>query len=192
MNTVKRLFAVVALIIPAGILMTCSGEVETKPAPAAGTQPRALVLQPHEGEVLVLRRPPIDGEVVIKVDPKNAGSRRMAMGTQRLPVQYRVPVHQHEHQDEILFVHEGKGTGILGEERVPVEPGTTIYVPQGMWHGVENTSDAPAQIIWVIAPPGLESFFRDIGTPPGTDRKPPTPEEMAEIHRRHGIIVKME
>ena len=73
-----------------------------------------------------------------------------------------------------------------------MKPGTTIYVPQGVWHGVENTSDAPAQIIWVIAPPGLERFFRDIGTPPGTEREPLTEEEIVEITRRHGVTVKIE
>lgn len=126
----------------------------------------------------------------IKVDPVNAGSTRLAMGTQLLPARSGIPLHRHEHEDEILFVHEGKGTGILGDERVPVEPGTTIYIPHGVWHGVDNTSDSPAQIIWVVAPPGVEGYFREAGVPPGTGCKPIPPDELAEIQRRHGMTVK--
>ena len=139
--------------------------------------------------MLLLKRPPIEARVVVKVGPVNTGSQRVAMGTQEMPARYRIPVHRHEHQDEILFIHKGKGTGIVGNERVPLEPGTTIYIPQGVWHGVENTSEAPTEIIWVIAPPGLERFFREIGAPPGTRREPLTKEEIAEINQRHGITV---
>ena len=41
-------------------------------------------------------RPPASGQVVVKVDPVNNGSMRVAMGTQQLPRSYRIPVHRHE------------------------------------------------------------------------------------------------
>ena len=192
MEAIKGVSGIVAVTFLGTMLLCCSKEEQRTIEQMKEVPTTGFVLQPEEGEVLLLRRPPIGAQVTLKVDPMNTGSMRVAMGTQRLPVRYRIPVHRHEYQDEILFVHEGKGTGIVGNERVPLEPGTTIYVPQGVWHGVENTSDAPAQIIWVIAPPGLERFFRDIGELPGTEREPLTEEEMVEINRRHGITVKIE
>lgn len=153
----------------------------------------AYVLQPEEGEVLVPCRveSSADARWTIKVDPA-AGSKRVAMGTQDLPGHERIPVHRHEHQDEILFIHEGHATGIVGDERVEVGPGTTVYVPQGVWHGVENHSDAAAKVVWVVVPPGLENFFRDIGVPPGTDCVPMSAEEMEAIRARHGITQRMD
>lgn len=74
---------------------------------------------------------------------------------------------------------------------MPVEPGSTIYIPEGVWHGVENVGAAPTQIIWVIAPPGLERFFRDIGAPPCGTRGVLSDEEMIDLNRKHGITVKI-
>jgi len=152
------------------------------------------VLYPEDGEVLVPCREDAsaEGRWIIKADPVNTGSHRVAMGTQVLPGGERIPVHRHEHQDEILFVHEGTATGVLGDSSVAIGPGTTVYVPRGVWHGVENTEATAVQIVWVIVPPGLEGFFRDLGVPPGTDCVPLPAEEMAEIRRRHGITQKIE
>ena len=89
-------------------------------------------------------------------------------------------------------MHRGEGTATLGDEQAHVEPGTTIYIPQGTWHGVENTGDSPAEIVWVIAPPGLERFFRDIGAAPGSELAPLADDEMADLDRKHGTTSRGE
>jgi mannose-6-phosphate isomerase-like protein (cupin superfamily) len=164
------------------------------PPPEHSLENSGYVLYPEDGEVLVPCREgaSAEGRWIIKADPVNTGSHRVAMGTQVLPGGERIPVHRHEHQDEVLFIHEGTATGILGDSSVAIGPGTTVYVPQGVWHGVDNTETASVQIVWVIVPPGLEGFFRDIGVPPGTDCVPLPAEDMAEIRRRHGITQKIE
>jgi hypothetical protein len=68
-----------------------------------------------------------------------------------------IPVHRHE-QDEILFVQEGGGTAIMGELRQPVEKGATIFIPKGVWHGVEKTA-SDTHLLWIVTPPGLEGVF---------------------------------
>jgi len=156
--------------------------------------PTGHVLYPDDGEVLVPCRPGSAGEGrwVIKADSVTTGSTRMAMGTQLLPGGEQIPVHRHEHQDEILFIHEGNATGVVGDSSLPIEPGTTVYVPRGLWHGVQNTEDEPVKIVWIVSPPGLEGFFRSIGVAPGADCVPLPADEMEEVRRRHGITERIE
>ena len=158
------------------------------------TDTMGYVLFPDDGEVLVPCREEssADARWVIKADPVNTGSMRMAMGTQALPGGEMIPVHRHEHQDEILFIHEGEATGVLGDSSVQVVPGTTVYVPRGVWHGVRNTESETVSIVWVVSPPGLEGFFRDIGVPEGGDCVPMEAAEMEEIRRQHGITQRIE
>ena len=44
--------------------------------------------------------------------------------------------------------------------------------------------------MWLVSPPGLEGFFREIGAPPETELKVLTPGQMEEIARKHGTIFK--
>ncbi len=148
------------------------------------TKTGGFVLQRDEGEVLAVR----NGEVVIKVDP-STGSPRLAMGTQTLRPGAGIDVHLHEQEDEILFVQSGAGVGVLGEGRTPVEAGATIFIPHGVWHGVENPEGA-VSLVWVVSPPGLESFFRESGSPPGAEPKTLSREQVDDIRRKHGMRVK--
>jgi quercetin dioxygenase-like cupin family protein len=176
----RRLFELLLL----GLLLSIrssSGGGKAQPSPASTG---GFVLQPDEGEVLAVR----NGEVVIKVDPRT-GSPRLAMGTQTLRPGAGIDVHLHEQEDEILFVQSGAGVGVLGDGRTPVEAGATIFIPHGVWHGVENP-EGEVSLVWVVSPPGLESFFRESGTPPGSEPKALTREQVDDIRRKHGMRVK--
>jgi len=152
-------------------------------AEAQRTGAQGYVLGLNEGETLV--RP--SGNIVIKADPTK-GATGMAMGTQHLKVGAGIPVHRHE-QDEILFISDGGGTAIMGEARVPVEKGATIFIPKGVWHGVENAV-TDTHLLWIVTPPGLEGFFREISGTPGAPPKPLTPEQRNEIAKKHGTTFK--
>jgi len=153
-------------------------------------RPSWFVFGPNEGEVRHLRPPARSGTVTIMVDPKNTGSQRLAMGHQRLGPGGTIPVHLHEHQDEILFVHAGHASVTLENERLPAPEGTTVFVPERVWHGVQNVGDGVLHLLWVITPPGLEEMFRGISAPPGAERQPMTPEEFIGLARRHGMLVR--
>lgn len=139
------------------------------------------MLGPNEGEHLIRNA----GNLFIKVGPAR-GSDNMALGTQQLPVGAGIRVHQHHEADEVLFVLEGSGFGILGDTRTPVEKGSAIYIPKGAWHGVENP-DSELLLLWVVAPPGLEAFFREVSSAPGAPPKQLTPEQLNDIARKHGV-----
>lgn len=47
-----------------------------------------------------------------------------------------VPVHSHEHKDECFDVLDGQGTLLVGGTEIAGIPGTTVYVPAGVEHGM--------------------------------------------------------
>ena len=89
----------------------------------------------------------------------------------------------------MLFVLEGTGFGILGDTHVPIAKGSAIYVPKGVWHGVENP-DSELLLLFVVAPPGLEAFFREVASALGAPPKQLTHEQLNEIARKHGMQFK--
>ena len=145
---------------------------------------QGYVLGPTEGEHLIRNA----GSIFIKAGP-GTGSNNMALGTQQVPVGIGIRAHQHHEADEVLFVLEGTGFGLLGDRRVPVEKGSAMYVPHGAWHGVENP-DSELLLLWVVAPPGVEAFFREVSSAPGAPPKQFTPEQLNDIARKHGIRFK--
>jgi len=145
---------------------------------------QAYVLGPTEGEHLIRNA----GSILIKVD-SSRGSNNMALGTQQVPIRTGILAHQHHEADEVLFVLEGTGFGMLGDARMPIEKGSAIYVPNGVWHGVENP-DSELLLLWVVAPPGLEAFFREVASAPGAPPKELTREQLDEIAQKHGMRIK--
>ena len=145
---------------------------------------QGYVLGPNEGEHLIRNA----GSLLIKIDPSK-GSNNVALGTQQIPILAGIPVHQHNEADEVLFVLEGIGFGILGDARIRIEKGSAIYVPTGVWHGIENP-DSELLLLWVVAPPGVEEFFREASSTPGAPPKQLTREQLNEIARKHGMQFK--
>jgi hypothetical protein len=62
-------------------------------------------------------------------------------------------------------------------------------VPKGVWHGVENP-DSELLLLWVVAPPGLEAFFREVASVPGAPPRELTREQLDEIARKHGMRLR--
>ena len=139
------------------------------------------VLGWDEGEVLVDAK---GRSTFIKVSPRT-GARSLAFFVQQMPPGSGIKVHRHIDAEEVLFVHEGSGTFIVGEERVEVDKGATIFVPPGAWHGLENP-DEHMGLAFVVTPTGLEGFFRELFWSPGEEPKKFTPEEVAKIEEKHG------
>ncbi len=143
------------------------------PQPASN----GYVLGPDEGEVLRVR----NTKVIVKVDPRT-GSRSMAAGTQDLGLGAGIPLHKHDNADEILVVQKGAAVAILGDAHKSAGAGSTIFIPRGVWHGVEPVKQ-DSQVLWVASPPGLEGFFREMSA------KQFTPAEMQDIARKHGMVL---
>jgi quercetin dioxygenase-like cupin family protein len=140
---------------------------------------RGYVLGPGEGEHLILR----GGSIFITANPGRA-SNSIAMGTQQVPVGVGIPVHRHFQMDEAFYIVDGRGT-FLDDARHPIEKGGSIFIPKNTWHGFEN-ADYELFLLWTVAPPGLEAFFREIAAPPGAPEKSRTKEQLNEIASKYG------
>jgi quercetin dioxygenase-like cupin family protein len=172
-----RLLAAASILSAIGGLAIWYAVLQNR-AEAQRAEAQGYALGPTEGERLILR----GGEVLIKVDP-NRGSNNLALGTQQVAVGVGIPRHRHAHMDEFFYVLEGNGTFLLNEARYAVGKGGTVFIPKGSWHGFENPN-GELLLLWVVVPPGLEEFFREIASPPGTPPKQLTPEQVQDIRQR--------
>jgi mannose-6-phosphate isomerase-like protein (cupin superfamily) len=156
---------------------------------------QGYVLGPDEGEHLIRSAAQAapqgeaparagGGSIFIKVDPRR-GSAGVSLGTQHLPPATGIRVHRHFDSDEVLFVLDGAGFGILEEARLPLEKGSCMYIPKGAWHGIENPG-SDLWLLWVVTPPGLEELLREVASPAGSQPRQLTLEQLNEIARKHG------
>jgi mannose-6-phosphate isomerase-like protein (cupin superfamily) len=110
------------------------------------------ILGPDQGDAI--------GNHLIKVDSAR-GSIRLGMGIQSLRPGRSIPLHMHEGEDEILFVHAGTGKGVVGSDQKQLVPGMTLYIPQGVWHGVQSNGKG-MKVLWVVSPPNFPRSLREI------------------------------
>ncbi len=77
--------------------------------------------------------------------------------------------------EEILFIVDGTGEAVVGDERVPVMRGALALVPELVPHDVYATGDSPLRVLGFFAAATVESVFdetmepigrRVLGTPP--------------------------
>lgn len=61
-------------------------------------------------------------------------------------------LHSHKNEDKIYFVLEGTGTIQIGTEQQVVEKNQICHAPQGLVHGVKNTSDAQLTLLVFMTP----------------------------------------
>jgi quercetin dioxygenase-like cupin family protein len=148
-------------------------------AVAQGAAPQGYVLGPNEGEHLIQR----GGSIFIKADPTK-GSNGLAMGTQQILVGVGIPIHRHFQMDEVFYVVDGGGSFILNDVPHPIDRGSSIFIPKNAWHGFQNP-DRELLLLWIVAPPGLEAFFREVATRPGLPPVQRTKEQLNAIARKY-------
>jgi quercetin dioxygenase-like cupin family protein len=98
------------------------------------------------------------------VDSKDWGGRLAVVEHLLAPHSIAAPVHRHSLEDEFSLVLEGRvWYQASGKEHV-AQVGDFVFKPRGEWHTFWNAADAPARVLELITPGGLEEAFRIIGT----------------------------
>ena len=75
------------------------------------------------------------------------------------PAGGQVPWHNHE-QEEVYFIVRGTGEACMGEERIVLTTGQALYVPPTVFHQLTNIGTEPLFMIYVYAPAGDVSHWR--------------------------------
>ena len=150
-----------------------------------------VVLGPDDGESH-WQPLPSRGYITSKLTPYNTPYDSFSLGIQVLEPGAHIRRHAHERQHEVLFCYAGEGWAEVGDMRYDVQPETTILVGRGVQHKVQNTGAGQMRLLWMIAPAGLEDWFRAIGRPrtAGEPIPPPfeRPADVAEIQARQRFI----
>jgi hypothetical protein len=72
------------------------------------------------------------------------------------------PPHIHRDREEGFFVLEGRYVFTRDQDEIELVPGQFILIPRGTRHHY-RTVHAPSRTLILIAPAGLEGFFREMG-----------------------------
>ena len=182
-----------------GVLSACSSGVISRESVAEPTvsRPQPLILQEGEGERRV-RRVRSDAPsaltvpFIIKIDPKNGGSRDFFMGYEDIDPGQAIPPHVHPHADEIIFVHRGSGTVSLASREAVVTAGATVYIPRNTRIALRNTGSEPLGIAFIFSKPGFEEFMRATSVPEGSPVTTLSQSERADIRARYPHYVVYE
>jgi mannose-6-phosphate isomerase-like protein (cupin superfamily) len=61
-----------------------------------------------------------------------------------------LPIHTHDHEDQLYYVLEGEGTIRMDDQEFELAPGKAVTIPPGVAHGVRNTSDKPLRYLDIL------------------------------------------
>ena len=147
---------------PRGVIVVTMSETDS---------PR--ILTANDGDV----SPPAPVRDRFMIDGDDTGGRFALVQHLFEPRALAAPVHRHHLEDEYTYVLTGRIGALLGEDEVEAGPGDLVFKPRGQWHTFWNAGDEPASVLELIAPAGLEQFFRALAQMDGE----PDPDEMARL-----------
>lgn len=140
---------------------------------------RPFALRPGEGATI---EGPAGGPLTFKVRGEQSDGALLAIENVIAPGD-GPPLHRHAREDEAWYVIEGDLRFQLDEEIAEAPAGSFVFVPRGTPHCFQNVGAAPARILVLFTPSGMEAFF---------DRFSALPELDANAFARIGGDVGME
>jgi mannose-6-phosphate isomerase-like protein (cupin superfamily) len=120
-----------------------------------------FVLRPEDGDSY-WQPVPANGYVINKLVPANWDG-PFSLGMQVVAPGCHIRRHIHDRHREVLFVWDGRGRAVVDGVDHPMEAGTVIALPAGVEHMLVNEGEEELRLLWILAPHGLEEFFRRIG-----------------------------
>jgi len=78
---------------------------------------------------------------------------KQSLAEANVPVGGETLLHRHIRSDEIYHIIRGHGMMVLGDVKIEVVPGDTVYIPSNTPHKIQNTGDTPLTILCFCCPP---------------------------------------
>lgn len=114
---------------------------------ASGTKPK-LTVHAEDREKL----PATAGREFCFMVDKNLGCQQVTQFVGWIPPS-AAPFHHHEYE-EVIYILDGKGILHVGEESIPFQTGSSIYLPVGVPHCLENPGPFAMRVLGVFYPSG--------------------------------------
>ncbi len=116
---------------------------------------RAVVVAPNDGTRI---EGPVGGPLTFKVRGEQTNGALTALEN-LIPSGQGPPLHTHANEDESWYVIEGELRFKLAGDVHCAPAGSFVFVPRGTPHCFQNVADAPARILVMFTPAGMERFF---------------------------------
>lgn len=104
---------------------------------------------------------------------------------QLAPPGFATPLHVHHGEDEAMFIIEGSFTFFVGDQVLQAGPGAFVYLPRAIPHAFRVEGEAPARLIQLTTPAGVEQGFIAMGEAVTERALPPphipTPEHITRL-----------
>jgi len=144
-----------------------------------------FLVQPADGRVVM------EGPLgVITKIPGAATNRVISIVEHPVAPRLMVPPHVHQDHDEWSYILEGRIGARVGDDEFIATAGSYILKPRKIPHVFWNPDDAPARILEIITPSGLEEMFAQFGELGA--RGELTPGTMAATAARYGSTMSMD
>jgi len=128
------------------------------------SEAEAFIVAPGEGATI---EGPAGGPLTFKARGEHTGGALTAIENVIAPAD-GPPLHTHANEDEAWYVLEGTLRFKLGDEIGAAPAGSFVFVPRGTPHCFQNVGGAPARILVLFTPSGMERFFEAFaGLPAG-------------------------
>ena len=103
------------------------------------------------------------------------------------------PHHIHRREDEAFYVLEGQLAFEVEGRRIAAAAGDWITLPRNTLHHFKNIGPAPAKVLILVRPSGLEKFFAEVGQPVTDRSAPPSPdiEKLLAVAPRYGLEIRV-
>jgi mannose-6-phosphate isomerase-like protein (cupin superfamily) len=142
------------------------------------TLQRVAYLAPGEGKAVHL----VGDTYTFKVVGEETDG-RFALIEGLVPPEAGPPPHIHHREDECFWVLEGEVEFLDTDRTLLAGSGSCLRIPKGTLHRFKNVGTAPARILFLVSPAGLEKMFEEIGEPAtaGSVAPPPQPVDIAKL-----------
>jgi mannose-6-phosphate isomerase-like protein (cupin superfamily) len=148
---------------------------------------KGIVVHENEGtHILTRRKVPIN----IKISKSKHGIDGISFCVEDQSPGRKMRIHKHLNNDELIFIHKGEGTLTLDEESIEVKTGDVVFVPRGVWHGLDNSGKENLLMVFQYSPAGFEEYFIENGTLEGAPTKERTEEEYAIAEKKYGMVYR--
>jgi quercetin dioxygenase-like cupin family protein len=150
------------------------------------------LIQPGEGRRLAIP----GGIITIKATGEDTGG-TYAMIEMLIPPQGGPPTHVHSREIESFYILEGSLSFWLSDRKLTGSAGCLVIAPPGHAHAFKNEGDAPARVLLLITPAGLEEFFQEVGVPIKEESAlsehitPENLERMVTTASKYGVETKL-